>query len=125
MKFRSLIIAVVVLGALAGVLYWSQHRKPPEAAVPANTGPVILKVNVAAVNQITIKGKTPVTLERTQTGNWQITKPKPPPADQVAVMGMLSTLSGLNAARVVEDKASELKQSGLNPPAVEVDIHSI
>ncbi len=64
MNFRGLIIAVVVLGALAGVLYWSQHRKPPEAAVPASTTPVILKVNAAAVTQLTIKQKTPVTLEK-------------------------------------------------------------
>ena len=35
---------------------------------------------------------------------------------------MLSTLSGLSADRVVEDKASNLKQYGLDPPAVELDI---
>ena len=31
-------------------------------------------------------------------------------------------MSGLNADRVVEDKASDRKQYGLDPPAVEVDI---
>ncbi len=35
---------------------------------------------------------------------------------------MLSTLSGLNADRVVEDKAADRKQYGLDPPSVEVDI---
>ena len=35
---------------------------------------------------------------------------------------MLSTLSALNADRVVEDKASDRKQYGLDPPAVELDI---
>jgi hypothetical protein len=124
MKFRGLIIALVVLGALGGVLYWSQNRKPPEGAVPASTGPVILRVNVAAVNQVTIKGKTPVTLERTQSGKWQITQPNPYPTDQVAVMSILSTLSGVNADRVVEDKASDRKPYGLDPPGVEVDIRS-
>ena len=124
MNFRGLIIAVVVLGALGGVLYWSQNRKSPEAAVPASTGPVILRVNVAAVAQIAIKGKTPVTLERTKSGKWQITQPETYPADQEAIFGILSTLSGLNADRVVEDKASDRKQYGLDPPAVELDIQS-
>jgi hypothetical protein len=76
------------------------------------------------VNQITLKGKTPVTLERTKSGNWQISQPQPYPADQVAVFGILSTLSGVNADRVVEDKASDRKQYGLDPPTAEVDIQS-
>jgi hypothetical protein len=121
MNFRGLIVAVVVLGALGGVLYWSQHRKPPEEVAPASTATVILKVNAADVTRLTITQKTPVTVEK--AGNtWQITQPAPYPADQEAVAGVLSTLSGLNADRVVEDKTSDRKQYGLDPPAVEVDI---
>jgi hypothetical protein len=94
MNFRGLIVAVVVLGALGGVLYWSQHRKPPEEVpLPASTAPVILKVNAADVTQLTIKQKTPVTLKKAD-GKWQITQPAPYPADQEAVAGVLSTLSG-------------------------------
>jgi Domain of unknown function (DUF4340) len=126
MNFRGLIVAVVILAGLGGVLYWSQHRKPPEdnAAVPASAAPVILKVDAADVTQLSIKQKqsAPVTLQKTQAGTWQITAPKPYRADQQTVASMLSTLSGLNADRVVEDKASNLKQYGLAPPAVEVDI---
>jgi hypothetical protein len=121
MNFRGLIVAVVVLGALGGVLYWSQHRKPPEEVAPASTATVILKVNATDVTQLTIKQKTPVSVEKAD-GKWQITQPAPYPADQEAVAGVLSTLSGLNADRVVEDKASDRKQYGLDPPAVEVDI---
>jgi hypothetical protein len=121
MNFRGLIVAVVVLGALGGLLYWSQHRKPPEEVAPATTATVILKVNAADVNQLTIKEKTPVSVEKAD-GKWQITQPSPYPADQEAVAGLLSTLSGVNADRVVEDKASDRKQYGLDPPAVEVDI---
>jgi hypothetical protein len=121
MNFRGLIVAVVVLGALGGVLYWSQHRKPAEEVAAVSTATVILKVNAADVTQLTITQKTPVTLEKT-AGNWQITQPAPYPADQEAVAGLLSTLSGLNADRVVDDKASDRKPYGLDPPAVEVDI---
>ena len=79
MNFRGLIIAVVVLGALGGVLYWSQHRKPPEEVAPASTAPVILKVNVAAVNQITIKQKTPVTLEENRVASGRLPNLLPTP----------------------------------------------
>jgi Domain of unknown function (DUF4340) len=124
MKFR-LIIAVIVLAALAGVLYWSQHRKPPaeSAAVTPTATPVILKVDPTAVTQLVIKqkGSDPVTLNKTE-GKWQITEPKPYRADQEAVFGVLSTLSALSADRVVEDKAIDRKQYGLEEPAVEVDL---
>jgi hypothetical protein len=121
MNFRGLIVAVVVLGALGGVLYWSQHRKPAEEVAPVTTVTAILKVNAADVTQLTIKQKTPVSVEKTD-GKWQITQPAPYPADGEAVAGVLSTLSGLNADRVVEDKASDRKQYGLDPPVVEIDI---
>ncbi|MEA2540981.1 MAG: hypothetical protein QOH35_2347, partial [Acidobacteriaceae bacterium] len=85
MNFRGLIVAVVVLATLGAVLYWSQHHKPAEesAAVPASTAPVIVKINPADVSQLIIKQKEPVTLKKTN-GQWQITEPKPYPADQEA-----------------------------------------
>jgi hypothetical protein len=123
MNFRGLIVAVVVLATLGGVLYWSQHHKPAEetAALPSSTAQVILKVNPADVTELVIKQKEPVTLKKT-TGKWQITEPKSYPADQEAVAGVLSTLSGLNADRIVEEKSSDRKQYGLDPAQVELDI---
>jgi hypothetical protein len=126
MNFRGLIVAVVILAGLGGVLYWSQNRKPPEetAAAPASATPVILKVNAADVTQIAIKQKQsdPVTLQKADANKWQISAPKPYRADQETVASMLSTLSGLSADRVVEDKVSDRKQYGLDPAAVELDI---
>ena len=123
MNFRSLIIAVVVLATLGGVLYWSEHRKPPEENAASSTpaAPVILKVDPADVTELTIKQKEPVTLVKT-AGKWEITQPKLYPADQVAVASLLSTLSALNADRVVEEKAGDRKPYGLDPPSVELDI---
>jgi hypothetical protein len=126
MNFRGLIVAVVILAGLGGVLYWSQHRKPPEdnGATPASAAPVILKVNAADVTQLTIKQKqsAPVTLQKADVDQWQITGPKPYRADQQTIASVLSTLSAVNADRVVEEKASDRKQYGLDPPNVELDI---
>ncbi len=126
MNVRGLIIAVVILAGLGGVLYWSQNHKPteesPAAATPA--APTIIKVDPADVTQLTIKQKQaePVTVEKNASGKWQITAPKAYPADQEAVAGILSSLSGLNGDRVVDEKASDTKQYGLDPAVVEVDI---
>jgi hypothetical protein len=124
MKGRGLIIAVIILAVLAGILYWSQHRTPPaESAAVSPAAPAILKIDPSAVTQLVLKqkGSDPVTLKKTE-GKWQITEPKPYRADQEAVAGVLSTLSALSADRVVEDKAADRKQYGLEEPAAEVDV---
>ncbi len=90
MNVRGLTVAVVVLAALTGVLYWSEHRKAPDenAGVPATSAPVILKIDPANITQLVIKqkGSDPVTLEKAG-GNVADTGPKPYPADQNAVAG--------------------------------------
>jgi hypothetical protein len=124
MKFRGLIAAAIVLLVLAGVLYWSEHRKtPPASTTTASTSPAILKVDPATVSSLTVKqkGAQPVTLVRSGT-QWQITSPGTFPADASAVSGMLSSLSPLNSERVVDDHATNLAQFGLSDPSLEVDV---
>jgi hypothetical protein len=126
MKFRGLMIAVVVLAALSGVLYWSNHRKPADAAAAASASasPVILKMDRAAISGLTLdkKGAAPITLAKSDGDTWRITEPKPLDADHEAVSGLLSTVSDLNADRVVEDKASDLRPYGLDNPVETVEI---
>ncbi len=126
MKFRGLIIAVAVLLVLGGLLYWSNHRKPPAQSVAASstTSPAILKIDPSAIQQVTLtrKDNAPVALDRQAADAWRITEPKPFNADSDAVSGMLSTLSSLTADRVVEDKASDLRQYGLDRPSLQVQI---
>lgn len=123
MKFRGLIVAVVVLLILAGFLYWSQHHKPKENASTANTTPAILKIDPASVTSLTVKqkGAPPVTLVRSGT-QWKITAPGDYPADSGTVSGMLSSLSPLNSQSVVDDHATNVSQFGLSDPSLEVDV---
>ena len=119
-------IAVVVLAALSGVLYWSNHRKPsPDGSVVnANAAPVILNDSAASIANLTIKpkGEPPVTLVKAGSDAWQITAPKDMAADQDSVAQLLGYLSPLKAQRVVSDNAANLGAFGLAQPAVEIDI---
>ncbi len=126
MKFRGLLAAAVVLLILGGVLYWSEHRKPKESTSSSSQSPTIVKVDPATVTGLTVKrkGLAAVTLDKSSSGQWQITAPVPAAADSEAVSGMLSDLTPLTAERVVEDKATNLATYGLNDPAVELDITS-
>jgi Domain of unknown function (DUF4340) len=125
MKLHSLILSTVVLLALVGTLYWSEHRKPKEeTTVSADSSPAILKLNDASITQVDLKKKDapPIMLARDSSGSWQITEPTKLAADQSTVSSMVSTLSSLRSERVVEDKASDLNAYGLTQPALEVDL---
>jgi uncharacterized protein DUF4340 len=126
MKLSGLLIAAIVLAALSGALYWSNHHPPADAPakISSDTPPKILDLKEADISRVEIKKKTSeeLALERNSSGKWQITAPKPLGADQDAVSSMISTLSSLNSERLVDEKAADLKQYGLAQPTVEVDI---
>jgi hypothetical protein len=125
MKFRGLIVAAVVLAALEGALYWSNHHKPkePADADTANAAPKFLSVNEADATRIDLKKKDgELVLVKNSSGNWQITAPQPIAADAYSVSNLFGLISPLIANRVVEEKPSNLSQYGLAQPALEVDV---
>ncbi len=125
MKLHSLAIAALVLAILTGFLYWSGRHKPADdtSKISASTPPAILKLDQNSIVKLELKKKDaePVVLAKS-SGDWKITEPKPYRADQSAVESLTSALSSLNSERVIEDKASDLQNFGLNPPALEVDL---
>src|SRR5581483_3088604 len=125
MKLRSLILATIVLLALFGILYWSNHRKPTDEAVkPSSDAPAILKLDESSINKVEVKkpDADPIVLTKSTSGAWQITAPQTYRADQANVSSTLSSLASLNSQRVVDDKPSDLKQYGLEPSPIEIDI---
>jgi hypothetical protein len=126
MKNYGLLFAVAVLAALGGVLYWSNHHKPAETVQAAvDTPPKILSLNDSDVNRVELKKKDGADLVlQKQDGKWQITSPQQLRADDSAVSGMISSLSSLSSDRLVEDKANDVGQFGLQSPALEVDVRA-
>jgi hypothetical protein len=128
MKSSGLLIAAVVLAALSGVLYWSNHHPPSDntakASIDAPPKILSLKQDDISSLQIKKKGGEELDLAKGDAGKWQITAPKPLGADQEAVSSLLSTVSSLNSERLVDDKTANLAQFGLAQPALELDITS-
>lgn len=127
MKLRGLIIAVVVLLGLGGLLYWSNHHKPSgQDSVSASATTSILRVDPSSISRLTLRrrGAEPVTLARSDAEHWQIASSQGLRADDAAVSGVVSALSSLNADRVVEEKAADLKPYGLDDPSIQVEIES-
>lgn len=123
---KGLLIAAIVLAALAGTLYWSNHRKPSTSSVTsaAEGSPKVLDVKPTDVVGIKIAKKDgqELSLSKNAGGKWQITAPKTLPADQEAVSSLLSSLSPLNSDRLLDEKATDLSAYGLAKPEAEISV---
>ncbi len=126
MKMNSLLVAAIILAALSGVLYWSNHKKTAasDVKVSSETPPKILTLSQADIIRVEIKKKSgdDFSLAKNDAGKWEIQTPKPLRADQNEVSNMLSTLSSLSSERLIDEKAGNLAEYGLAQPAIEVDV---
>ncbi|HKV63912.1 MAG TPA: DUF4340 domain-containing protein [Candidatus Acidoferrum sp.] len=126
MKINSLLIAAIVLAALSGVLYWSNHKKTSanDVKVSSDVPPKILSLTQSDITKLAIKqkGKDDIDLDKNDAGKWQIAGAKPLRADQDTVSGVLSTLSSLDSERLIEAKAANLSEFGLAQPSAELDV---
>jgi hypothetical protein len=124
MRFRGLLVAVVLLAALGVGLYFSNKEKAAEAAKPpTDAAPKILALTEGDITKVALKkkGADETVLEKIN-GKWQITAPKPYPADVDTVSQLVAATANVTSDRVVDDKASNLSAYGLNSPSLEVDI---
>ncbi len=123
MRPRGLLVALVLLAALAGGLYYSNKQKAAEAAKPpADTSPKILSLTEGDITKVVLKkGAYETDLQKTG-GKWQITAPMPYAADQDTVIQLVASATNVSSDRVVEDKASNLASYGLTSPILEIDL---
>lgn len=126
MKFRGLLAAIIVLAALGGTLYWSQHHLPVKSKKDAEPEiPFPLSINPGIVSGLTLteKDSAPITLISTQPGRWQIVTPIDTPADTASVAHILNNLAHIRAQEIVEDQAVNLNRYGLDHPSLTLDIN--
>jgi Domain of unknown function (DUF4340) len=121
LRMRGLVIALAVLVALAGGVYWSNKAKEAEAKKPAaDTTTKILDLQGKPVTKVEIRRTGGETTVLEKKGQWVLTAPRPLSADQEAVGSLLVTLTGLNADRVIEAKTDDPGAFGLAQPLIDV-----
>jgi ribosomal protein L12E/L44/L45/RPP1/RPP2 len=123
MGMRRLLVALVLLAALAGLVWWSGKAKKAEADKPlASTSPKLMSVPEGQFQKIEIRksGAETTIVEKDASGKWEITAPKRLPADQDSVSSMVSTLAALSSDKVVEEKAADWASFGLASPGLQV-----
>ena len=123
MKLGRLLIAALLLCGLGAAVWWSNRAEAAKASKPApDASPKILALAEPDIIGVEIKHASdePVVLKKDDSGKWSITAPKPLPADQPAVAGITSAVTGLASDRVVDDHVTDLAPYGLAPPVLEL-----
>ncbi|HEY2015121.1 MAG TPA: DUF4340 domain-containing protein [Bryobacteraceae bacterium] len=123
MKPNGLMVAVALLAVLGGVVWWSNKKQEAAAKSPSDTATKLISTPEDQFQEIWLKKVTGEVIDLQRDGaKWKLVQPQPLRADQDTVSSMVSTLSSLNADKLIEDKAADLKPYGLNDPTLDIRV---
>ncbi|MCC6591419.1 MAG: DUF4340 domain-containing protein [Bryobacterales bacterium] len=123
MQFRGLLAGAVLLALLGGLLYWSNQKEKEPAKPDPNAPPKIVEIPSDQIQQVEIvKAGAATTVKRGNDGKWEIIAPKPSRADQDSVSTLVGAFNSLGSDRLIEEKAADLTQYGLQQPQVAVTV---
>jgi hypothetical protein len=123
MKPTGLLIGVGILAILGGLVFWSNKSQAAKEKTPVDTTTKLLNIPEDQFQEIKIKKLTGETVDlKRENGKWRMTEPKALPADQDVVGPMTSALGTLSADKVIDEKATDLKQYGLATPTLDVQV---
>ena len=125
MKPMRLLIALVMLAALGGAI-WYSDKHPPKAdtaVTDATPRSKMLSIKEDQINELRIlhpDTKESVTLDKDIRGTWSIREPKEMAADPSAAKSLATSLAALESEQVVSDKTSDWASYGLDQPKLVV-----
>jgi hypothetical protein len=124
MKPTGLLIGVGILAILGGLVFWSNKSQAAKEKAPADiTTTKLLNIPEDQFQEIKITKLTGETIDlKRDNSKWRMTEPKALPADQDVVGPMTSALGTLSADKVIDEKATDLKQYGLATPTLDVQV---
>jgi hypothetical protein len=113
---RSTLLLLVVLIGLGAYIYFVERRQPSVEAKPK-----ALEITPDAIERIVVKSSNGDTTTLTKAGEgWRIVSPVTAETDAPAVSGITRDVNRLEIRLVVDEKPTDLKQYGLDPPRAEV-----
>jgi hypothetical protein len=119
---RSTLVLVVLLAGLVGYIYYLNGRESTSTDTKEKAFAAVKNEDVDDVRIKAADGQT--TRVQKADGSWKIVEPEAATADQGELTSITSSLADLQIQRVVDEKASDLKQYGLEPARIEVEFRS-
>jgi hypothetical protein len=114
MKWRNLLIWLIVLAVLGGFVYFYEFKGEAKREQAKEKAERLFDVKDQDVSSLTLERGGERTEIARRDGKWMITAPLSAPADQSAVSDMVRDLSTANSLRSISD-AQNLSEYGLQP----------
>lgn len=118
-SLRSTLVLVALLAGLVGYIYYLNGRDTTSTDAKEKAFATLTEEEIEAIRIKSADGQT--TRVQKKDGAWTIVEPEAAAADQGELSSITSSLATLEIQRVVDEKASDLKQYGLEPARVEVE----
>lgn len=121
MKPQGLLIAVALLAALGGIVWWSNKKQ--EAASKGDSTNKLLSIPNDQFQEVRIKKVTGEVIDlKNQDGHWMLTQPVAFRADNDNASSIVSNLATLNSDKVIDENATDLKPYGLTDPTLDITV---
>ena len=118
---RSTTALVVVLAGLFAYIYFVTWKKPADGTA-SKQEKVFAGIQTDKIDELKITSdKGDVTTLKKEGGNWQLVAPASARADESQASGIVSALGQVEMTRVIDERAADLKQYGLETPRIEID----
>jgi Domain of unknown function (DUF4340) len=117
MNVRTTLVLAVLVALLGGYYVWSERQPKPDTENPR-----VFTFDDRAVQEVTIsRGRTALSLKR-DGDTWRLTQPVDAKADQAPAGSLVTSLTAARVERTLEEKATNLADFGLEPPALTVTL---
>jgi hypothetical protein len=136
MKFRTTLIAALLLAGFGAYMYFFEHKKGEEEKKKEETEKTVFSVDWDRIEGLKVtnahgtflleKGEEEPQKEGASEGagaaRWRIKEPLKADADDMTVSGLVSSLKGLKVEQVVEESAENLEPFGLKDPEIRIEV---
>jgi len=117
MRFRTTLILLLVLAGLGAYLYWVERPREQKEAEAKK----LFSLKPEDVVEVHLRFQDREILLRKSGETWRLVQPIDAPADEITVKNLLNTIAECEVKRELED-AADLKQFGLDPPFVTLEV---
>ena len=136
MKFRTTVIAALLLAVFGAYVYFFEYKKAEEEKKQEEEAKKVFSIDWDKLKGLKIKNAhgTFVLEKVTEAGaegassseapksEWRITQPVETRADPMTVEGLVTNLKGVKREQVVTEKAENLDAYGLKDPAIRITV---
>jgi len=119
---RSTIALLVVLAGLGAYIYFVASKAEDSSTKQEKLFPSVASDNI---EELTVKNDAgEITTVKKADGKWTMTAPFQTRASDMDASGIVNAIAGLDVTRVVDENPTDVKEYGLDAPAVEVAFKS-